>query len=198
MTQSRWGAQTRQDNLDSGRDRILAAAKICYEKQGIAGTTLEDIAKEALISRRTVYRYFDNKQSIIQAVVDEQAFDFLQQMKADLLQYRDDFLPLLSHCIIYLVKHGPEAQGHQLLLGKSNAAITGNYYFSSKAIFDCLAELTLKPFEIAQQRGDIRADVQFTSLMRWVGRMVFSFIQFPTTDELLREQIDQFILTAIR
>jgi len=43
---------------DTARDRLLDAAEACFERSGISKTTVEDIAKQASVSRATVYRYF--------------------------------------------------------------------------------------------------------------------------------------------
>ena len=41
---------------DTARDRLLDAAEACFERSGISNTTVEDIAKQASVSRATVYR----------------------------------------------------------------------------------------------------------------------------------------------
>lgn len=40
------------------RDRVVAATLVCIERQGLAKTSLEDVAREAGVSRATVYRVF--------------------------------------------------------------------------------------------------------------------------------------------
>ena len=42
----------------SARDRLLQATYTCVARYGIAKTTVEDAAREAGVSRATVYRYF--------------------------------------------------------------------------------------------------------------------------------------------
>ncbi len=198
MNQFRWGGKTRQDSQDVGRDRILAAARICFEKLGVEATNLEDIAREAQISRRTVYRYFKNLENIIQTVVEEQGLVFLAQMQVELGQHKEPFAEMLKHYMMYLVKYGPEAPGHQLILKKTHVAKVSHYYFSSKALYDFLALLTQQPFEAAQQCGEIRADIEFKPLMEYVGRMVFSFIQFPVEEKHMKTQIEHFLLAALK
>lgn len=60
----RWGAFAAADGR-SGRDRLLDAAERCLEVQGLAGTTMEDIARNAGVSRATVYRYFASREAVI-------------------------------------------------------------------------------------------------------------------------------------
>ena len=80
----RWGTGGRVDNPEQGAARILAAAKQCYTKSGVASATIDNIAERAGVSRRTVYRYFDNKEAIILAVVEDQAKPFFDQLRKKL------------------------------------------------------------------------------------------------------------------
>jgi TetR/AcrR family transcriptional regulator, transcriptional repressor for nem operon len=62
---TRKGAQTRQ--------RIVAAAAGLIVRQGVAGTTLEDVRAEAGVSSSQIYHYFADKEALVHAVVDYQA-----------------------------------------------------------------------------------------------------------------------------
>jgi AcrR family transcriptional regulator len=50
-----------------GRERILAAATILFEAQGINATTMEQIAVEAPVSKRTLYAHFPAKDNLVVA-----------------------------------------------------------------------------------------------------------------------------------
>jgi len=51
------------------RARILDAAFACAERYGLARTTMADVAREARLSRQTVYRYFESKHDLVFALV---------------------------------------------------------------------------------------------------------------------------------
>src|SRR3954471_14382319 len=54
----------------TGRDRILEATCACVARYGLAKTTVEDAAREAGLSRATVYRYFPGgKDQLIAEVI---------------------------------------------------------------------------------------------------------------------------------
>jgi AcrR family transcriptional regulator len=55
---------------DSTRTRILEAALLCFKQLGIDKTSLIDVARTADLSRGTVYRYFSDRQSLIDATVE--------------------------------------------------------------------------------------------------------------------------------
>jgi AcrR family transcriptional regulator len=59
------------DDRSSTRVRIVDATLRCLARQGVAKTTLDDIARESTFSRATVYRTFPGgKDAILGAVVD--------------------------------------------------------------------------------------------------------------------------------
>src|SRR5207302_750228 len=51
-------------------DQILAAATRAFARAGFAGTSLDDIAAEAGVSRVILYRHFDSKTDLYRAALD--------------------------------------------------------------------------------------------------------------------------------
>jgi AcrR family transcriptional regulator len=54
---------------DSNEQRLLDAAIRCIETHGVGKTILDDIAREANSSRRTVYRVFGSRRELLEKVV---------------------------------------------------------------------------------------------------------------------------------
>lgn len=52
------------------RDQILEAARRCAARSGFHGTSMATMAAEAGMSVGQIYRHFDSKESIIEAIVD--------------------------------------------------------------------------------------------------------------------------------
>jgi AcrR family transcriptional regulator len=52
------------------REQILAAATEAFARNGFAATGLDDIASEARVTRVILYRHFDSKSDLYQAVLD--------------------------------------------------------------------------------------------------------------------------------
>lgn len=53
--------------LDDRRQEILDAALACFARNGFHATTIQDIAREAGVSHGAIYRYFPNKEEMIEA-----------------------------------------------------------------------------------------------------------------------------------
>ena len=59
---------------------IMLAARALFERQGVRATTVKDIAAEAGVARELVYYYFENKQAVIDAVLDDYVEDLVESV----------------------------------------------------------------------------------------------------------------------
>ena len=64
------------------RDRILDSAFSAVATHGLARLTVDDVARLAGLSRQTVYRYFDSKDALIQALVYREEETFIEGVRA--------------------------------------------------------------------------------------------------------------------
>ncbi len=191
----RWGAGQRIDNPKQGAARIMAAARRCFAESSVASATIDQIAEQAGVSRRTVYRYFDTKEAIILAVVEEQAEPFFEQMRESVLAlHSNDIREVLIHCVLFAVEKGPQMEGHQLLLGRTNADATAGFYLRSARMRKNLHALLRDRFQQAQEAGDIDPAWHLDDLLNWMGRLVYSFIQYPETPKNIERIVTQFLL----
>ncbi len=67
--------------MDDTRQRILEAAYACVARWGLAKTTVEDAAREAKVSRATVYRTFPGgRDELINAAVGWATYEFFVRL----------------------------------------------------------------------------------------------------------------------
>jgi len=62
--------RVRRLNREQRREQILGAATTAFARSGFAATNLDEIAAEAGITRVLLYRHFDSKSDLYQAVLD--------------------------------------------------------------------------------------------------------------------------------
>ena len=60
-----------KEDADKTRQQLIDAARECFLKFGVAGTTLDVVAKHAGLTRGAVYWHFENKFDLFMAVRDE-------------------------------------------------------------------------------------------------------------------------------
>ncbi|MEU4543935.1 TetR/AcrR family transcriptional regulator [Nonomuraea dietziae] len=69
------------DGTDSASERILDAAYARFLAYGVRGTTVDDVARQAGLSRVTVYRRFSRKNDLIQGVILRELRRFLRDFE---------------------------------------------------------------------------------------------------------------------
>ncbi len=72
----------REDGKARVRAGLLSAARRLFARQGVAGTTMDDIARLAEVSRPTVFNYFPSKNLLLAALVHEMEARFLKLIQA--------------------------------------------------------------------------------------------------------------------
>lgn len=84
------------------RQRILESAKSLFLKQGYVGSSMNQIAAEAGVSKLTVYSHFQDKATLFTAAIEETCTTLLYTQALD-LQHADDFeMHLEQLCAIAL------------------------------------------------------------------------------------------------
>lgn len=75
------------------REAIVEAALACFDRHGIAHTTLEQIAAQASVTKGAVYWHFRGKREILRAIREEVALPLLDRADCTLL-HRGEREPL--------------------------------------------------------------------------------------------------------
>ena len=83
------------------RDRILEATFTCVARYGVGKTTVEDVAREARLSRATVYRYFSGgKDELIRDTISWEVARFFTRL-ATAVDGVTDFGELLVEALVF-------------------------------------------------------------------------------------------------
>lgn len=102
---------------DDRREDILGAARALFGRQGVAKTTLADIAGEAGIARGLIYHYFADKDALVDAVLDAYIADFVESLRAwDAAREPGNIDRALTDCVALFRRYlhpGPDV-GHRL------------------------------------------------------------------------------------
>jgi AcrR family transcriptional regulator len=72
-------SHTRQRRKEARPAELMAAALELFVEKGFVGTRLEDVAARAGVSKGTLYLYFDSKEALFKAVIQEGILPILEQ-----------------------------------------------------------------------------------------------------------------------
>lgn len=100
-------------------EQILDAAEQCMRKKGFHQTSIQNIASQANISTGLIYKYYDNKEAIIEALVTQVVQHMITMLNADFEQIAraggithsaNDIIPAeLENSIVLLMEVSSEA-----------------------------------------------------------------------------------------
>jgi AcrR family transcriptional regulator/predicted DNA-binding transcriptional regulator AlpA len=112
------------------RKHIMAVASHVFAEKGYYATTISDIATAAGIAKGTIYWYFNNKRSIMIAILDDISQEIVQTF-GGILMSAPDGLEAVLRCVEpaldLLEKHGPIYLMYFLEIGSTDLTIQEKY-----------------------------------------------------------------------
>jgi AcrR family transcriptional regulator len=81
MTRAASAPEPRGRDADRSRDAILAAARDEFAEHGLGGARVERIAERAGLNKRLIYYYFENKDALFSAVLEQTYLDIREAEK---------------------------------------------------------------------------------------------------------------------
>jgi AcrR family transcriptional regulator len=163
---------------DSTRTRILEAALQCFKQLGIDKTSLIDVARTADLSRGTVYRYFTDRQSLIDATVERNTENYYGEAAAVMHDERTladqvgAFAEVFARNINNYRRNWLVNDDRELLRLLASDRDGG---LRRMSIF-------ITPYiEAAKDRGEVAADLDEREASEWIARMFMSLTVMPSS-----------------
>ncbi|MBH0119419.1 MULTISPECIES: TetR/AcrR family transcriptional regulator [unclassified Rhodococcus (in: high G+C Gram-positive bacteria)] len=188
------------DDTEEARAQILKAAESMFQRYGVSKTTMDDIAKEAGVSRPTVYRYFGDRDSLITALIEARSRRLFDKARA-YLRERKTLADQIVDGLIFLVERGRHDPIVRLIVSPEHmdlaTALVGSTGLAARLTYEMWAPLLAE----ARERGEIRDGLTDEEICEWialvqlvlVGRMDFSSEEDPEN----RRMLTNFLLPSI-
>jgi AcrR family transcriptional regulator len=90
------------EDILKGREKVLQAARLCFARQGFAGTAIKDIQLASGFSRGNLYHHFKTKDEIVQIIISQNLGLFCDRIDSIVLNVHEnklsfkEFVQLLS------------------------------------------------------------------------------------------------------
>jgi AcrR family transcriptional regulator len=186
-------------NPDEARQQILAAAERVIQRYGVPKTTMDDIGKEAGVSRPTVYRYFGDRDALLRALIERRSRMLFERARTFILSH-DTFADQIVEGLVYLVDHGRKDPIVRILVSPEHMELAMPLVGGSNLATELTAEMWEPILRRAVERGEIRADLEMSAVAEWlaliqlilVGRLDFARADDPGHRKMLRD----FVLPA--
>ena len=139
--------------MSKKRDQLIQTGEALFVKHGMRRVTVEEICREAGVSKPTFYKYFENKEALARRIVESWIDEILHQISA----IEEAEVPF------------PEKLKQILALKQALSARPGPEFFEDLIPLEIDLGYALKrvmQFLVkGQQEGDIRADIRPEVLM---------------------------------
>jgi AcrR family transcriptional regulator len=187
-------------HVEATREQLLLAAEACFNRYGILKTTMVDIARACGVSRPTVYRYFDDRDSLILAVIVRRSHKLVRHARA-FIDTQPTFADKVIEGLIYLVDHGRQDEIVRLLVTPEHMQLATAILGASEAAVGATAALWDPIFAEAQANGDMPADINRVDACAWLTYVQLILIGridvVPDDPDTHRAMLRNFVLPAL-
>jgi AcrR family transcriptional regulator len=168
----------------SQEERILDAALVCIARWGLAKTSLDDVAREAGVSRATVYRAFPGgKDALAEAVARSEMTRFFAAVEGRLAEaatLEDLLVAGMSEAATRIVSHGAL---RALITFEPDVVLP-------RLAFDRMNEvLALCTSFAAPHLARFVDDEVAGRVAEWATRVVLSYCSWPSVDVDLTDEV---------
>jgi len=167
------------------RDAILAAARHCFVQHGFHATGMAEICIEAGMSPGNLYRYFDNKAAIIQAIADETRTRLVPVFER--LRNHPDPLEGIVQIIVHSVKEfclGPDGRLWMEILAEAarNLEVRKLCIAFDQHVRSCLKDLLERLAASNQSFSDLDVEATSVWLIALLDGAIARFSMEPGSD----------------
>lgn len=183
---------------DELENRVVAAAYACFERFGIAKTTVEDIAKGAGVSRQTIYRYFNGKDDILDTICCREA-ERINQVVRSQIRRDADFAAIVTDALFIIITEGNKSTILQQIVDVPSfqalaaSAKSRSHQLNLTYWKDMMAR--------AAARGDLASDLTLDEIVGWLllmqGVLQFRLADGSVDPAQLHRIIQRFIVAPL-
>lgn len=188
------------EDADEARTQILKAAETAFQRYSLAKTTMDDIAKEAGVSRPTIYRYFRDRDTLIAALVEARSRRLFDKARA-YLRERETFAEQVVDGLIFLVDRGRKDDLIRLIVSPEHMDMATALLGSSGLATRLTLEMWAPLIDEARTRGEVRdgiTDEQICEWMTLVELILVGRMDFGSADDIgHRRMLTTFLLPGI-
>lgn len=151
------------------RAQILETGKVLFWKHGFKRVTIEEICREAGVSKMTFYKYFPNKLELVKTLMDsimKHAIDKYVKIRESDLPYPEKVIQMID-----LKREQTHAMGTEFFKDYLQSGDPEMISYLEKLSRETLQMFT-EDFHKAQEDGDIRKDLKVEFIMAIMNHLV--------------------------
>ena len=155
--------------MNPKRTQILKTARALFWKFGIKRVSIEEICREANLSKMTFYKHFENKNDLVIAILKHLQNDAFQKYR-DIMDQDIPFPEKIERSIQLKIEQTDNLSKEFFTDLHKNASEEVLAYFQS--MYQEGIQLILQDYIEAQKRGEIRPDVKPEFIVYFLNQMI--------------------------
>jgi AcrR family transcriptional regulator len=170
-SQSRWDMSMTENDRLKKRSRILLAAAECFIRSGFHATGMAEICQACGMSPGNLYRYFPNKDTIVQAIADEACSRIMPALRR--LENQQDPVEVVVQIVLTAIREFCRDSDARLWIEASAEASRNNTTRKMWLSFDReLRDLLINQLRRATNTGQAPAEMDLEATSLWLVAMM--------------------------
>ena len=183
------------------KETLIDAAEICFDRKGVAHTSMLDVATEAGVSRTSLYKYYPRIEDVLQAAFIREFDRFETQISARLKNCRTSESMLLE-TIAGIAENVPKSTWIGSLVSGPKTRTEEKALHAGRSALDArIRKLIDAPLAALAAEGRLRTDVDQALIVEWLRIQVhaFSVVRHPGrfTKKHRRTLMSEFLLRSV-
>jgi AcrR family transcriptional regulator len=193
----------RTDPAADTSERILRAAEACVRRWGIRHVSMSDVATEAGVSRGSVYRYFSDRDALVQAVLERVAEAHVAEAEPA-VRRRRSLAGKVAEAAVFIRQLAEDERRLGLHEHPGEPALATLQLAGSPVMFARWVDFWIPFLDAARADGEVRADLDVRQASEWIMRILISLVTVPSaTVDLddpaqLRRFIESYLVRGFR
>ena len=183
-------------------EQIINAAKSLFTKYGLKKVSMDEIASEAGVTKKTVYTYFPSKEELLKYCIKEELGN-MKKIIEDVENKNVDFLATVHQAICELLKYKKNWEFLRMLFRESELLRNDKLKENLKIIDKEIQNYIKKQLEVAIEKGEIKVNnidiMTFLIYKMYIALMIDWNEDYKQLDEKeIADNILNFLMNGLK
>jgi len=165
--------------MNNAESKLLQAAHQCFLAKGINKTTMNDIARQADLSRRTVYHHFKNKDDILLGIIMQVHHDYIERLERE-HSYQGSFRECMVEVFMFSVGMTKSTEMAKYFYDEDIQAKVNRFHLTRPFFAENVAKALDKIYQVKLKQGEAEAGEDLLFLAELHNRLIVSFASSPS------------------
>lgn len=170
------------------REDILSAAIRCLKRLGVSRTRIIDIAEEAGVSRRTIYRLFETKEAVLESLASARIVELAGEQQVSFSRFTSLREALVEGTMIGVTKGRTDTLVRDVFVSGGHTS-DQLFFAGSEEVNHHMMLLWTPLLDRARESGELREGITNEAAVEWIRNIHGVMIVRDDYDDKMRRKI---------